>query len=253
MHLQKVENAGGIPQWKIFIGTEGTFYFTLYVFSNAGVRSRYDHIENSVSFGYHVSIGMPVSQLGDFLERRCSPEWWKKGEAAYSYPDMTPEYLDDETRSVCPGHSVKKSEDPEKIKLADIAYNYIMSLVIFALDREEHPLPAVGHPVLEADEKSKWSVLPRSAPLETAKALADMAEINWEEFVSLIDERFVRKGDLQRGWGFDELKERVFSIAGLTHTTVSGVTVNGETAVVLEKRDNGVEYMDFLCDTVSIG
>lgn len=260
MKLKKLRIKPDCEEWEIELEISESlkipelYKFKMYVFKKAGVVSKIvNYIPGSVSFGNQVSISVPISKLESFLDSRQDARWWNENKENIKCPE-----------------EIKNS----RIANADTAYKYFMSIFLYEkklyLKNENlYCLPTDDTYLMEANAKNTWSVVPRCSPVETMKALVGKAFL--AELVNCLDKEIetMKDRELKEGEGKDKkakdeavkkgkasglIKEQMLLMQrGLAHTTVSGVTINEEPALVFELRGSGTEYRKYLCDIVRIG
>lgn len=232
-------------EWKITIPLgESSVLFRLTVYDTPAVRFAQNvYPTTTVRFNSQVSVGIPVEQLGSFLHQ-VSPPWWKPMSGGGKYYTLPERKLDDSPKPAIEP-DVWPSESGNRA-FAETAYNYFMCMLEFALTSEQHKICAPGE-FLDAQTKNKWSVLPRCAPWETTCILLELADVSPTDFLRFTGPEYMKMGVVE-----EEHKEKLSSLLqspGLTHTTLSGITIGEKPAVVMELRGPGnvKTYEAYLC------
>lgn len=201
----------------------------------------------TIRFNSQVSVGKPVEQLGSFLNQVPS-RWWKPMSDGGEYYTLPERKLDDPKKpAIEPG---VWPSDPDKRAFAETAYNYFMCMLEFALTSEQHEICAPGE-FLDAQTKNKWSVLPRCAPWETTCILLKLAGVSPTDFLCFTGPAYMKMGVMEKK--HQEKLSSLLQSPGLTHTTLSGITIAQKPAVVMELRGPGnvKTYEAYLCSNLS--
>lgn len=235
----------GSREWVVQLASDGSpVSFRLAVSGAPKVGfAQKDYPTTIIRFNSQVSVGIPVEQLGSFLDRFHSP-WWKSMTAGGAYYTLPETRLDDPRNpAVDPGFW---PSEPNKRAFAETAYNYFMCMLEFAQTSKRHRICLPGE-FLEAGEKNAWDVLPRCAPWETARRLLELACVPSEEFLRFTKPAYMKIPVTEKD--HQERLDRLLNSPGLTHTTLSGVTIGGRPAAVMELRGPGhvSTFGDFLC------